>query len=278
MLSIIGDILNWMAAGVLFPLLFLPAGILGARMVKGGAWTGALIWLSKVIASVGLGTGFLMLLPGSSITTIPFAVYPWLALMTVAAILMGLSGGPGIWAAKILPLTNSFTRLAGRGAMWFVLVMALVQFLVVILRYVFGLSFIWMQESITYMHGAVFLLAAGYALMTDDHVRVDIFYRGASARIKAWINLYGTYLLLAPVCLLLLWAASPYIYASWAATEGSNESSGVQLLFLLKSFIPTFGVLMLLAGFDLAMRAVAVLVGDDPEGIHLGGHALEGQI
>ncbi|MAW80801.1 MAG: C4-dicarboxylate ABC transporter permease [Parvularcula sp.] len=150
-------------------------------------------------------------------------------------------------------------RVAGRAVIWLLLAMALIQFGVVILRYAFGLNYIFMQESITYMHGAVFLLAGGYALLTDDHVRVDIFYREASPRRKAIVDLLGTYLLLIPVCLLLIWTASPYVARSWAVGEGSNESSGIQALFILKSFIPAFAVLLLMAGFVIAARAVATL-------------------
>ena len=109
------------------------------------------------------------------------------------------------------------------------------------------------------MHGAVFLLAGGYALLTDDHVRVDIFYRGASPRRKALIDLAGTYLFLVPVCLLLIWTASPYVARSWAVGEGSNESSGIQALFIIKSFISAFAILLMMAGFVIAARASALL-------------------
>ena len=139
--------------------------------------------------------------------------------------------------------------------------MALVQFAVVILRYVFGINYIFMQESITYMHGAVFLLAGGYALVTNDHVRVDIFYREAPAKRKALIDFIGTYLLLFPICILLLWSASPYVASSWAVGEGSAETSGIQAVYLLKSMIPAFATLLAMAGFSIAARAGEILKG-----------------
>ena len=143
--------------------------------------------------------------------------------------------------------------------MWLLFAMAFVQFAVVVLRYVFGINYIFMQESITYMHGAVFLIAAGYALTTDDHVRVDIFYREAPAKRKALIDFLGTYLFLFPICVVLLWTASPYVASSWAVREGSAETSGIQGVFLLKSLIPTFAVLLAMAGFNIAARAGAIL-------------------
>ncbi|HXI86208.1 MAG TPA: hypothetical protein VNH64_02020, partial [Parvularculaceae bacterium] len=92
-------------------------------------------------------------------------------------------------------------------------------------------------------------------LLTDDHVRVDIFYRGASLRKKALIDFGGCYLFLFPVCLLILWAGSPYVGQSWSVHEGSTEQSGIQAVFLLKSLIPIFAMLVAMAGFSLAARA-----------------------
>ncbi|MEO1150911.1 MAG: TRAP transporter small permease subunit [Pseudomonadota bacterium] len=258
-LSLVGSISVWLAAAVLFPMLFLPASILAAERLNAGPRLASLIWLIKVLASVGLGTLFLTAIPAPLLVGLPGSLLIWTGMMVSFAIIMALTGGPTRWATTSIAITQPLTKAAGRTAMWLTILMASVQFTVVILRYVFGVSFIWMQESITYFHGTVFLLAAGYVLLTDDHVRVDIFYRGASDRMKAWINLYGTYFLLFPVCLLLLWAAAPYVFASWAATEGSNESSGVQLLFLLKSLIPAFAVFLMLGGFSLAMASVATL-------------------
>ncbi|HBS34930.1 MAG TPA: C4-dicarboxylate ABC transporter permease, partial [Parvularcula sp.] len=154
---------------------------------------------------------------------------------------------------------ETLVRGAGRISQIIVLAMAAIQFAAVILRYVFGLNFIAMQESVTYLHGAVFLLAGGYALLTDDHVRVDIFYREASPRRKALIDLAGTYLLLLPFCLVALWAAAPYVANSWAVREGSVEQSGIRGVYLLKTLIPLYLTLLLLAGFSAAARAAETL-------------------
>ncbi len=152
-------------------------------------------------------------------------------------------------------------RSAGRLSLYLILAMAITQFTIVILRYVFGINFISMQESVTYMHGAVFLLAGGYALLTDDHVRVDIFYRDASPRKKALIDLAGTYSFLFPFCFVALWAAGRYVGNSWAVREGSMEQSGIAGVYLLKTLIPVYLTLLALAGFVVATRAVAALKG-----------------
>ncbi|WP_207764871.1 TRAP transporter small permease subunit [Hyphococcus luteus] len=252
MLTLIGDILNWAAAGVMFPLLFVPLAFLLSEKRP------LLAWALTVLTVVAAGLAFAWLTPILEITPSAQKLvwFSGLFALTVAAV---TAAGFGRAALGLSTIFDAVTRKTGRIVMWLLLAMALIQFGVVVLRYVFGLNYIFMQESITYMHGAVFLLAGGYALLTDDHVRVDIFYREAPPRRKALVDLAGTYLLLFPVCILLLWTASPYVARSWAVGEGSNESSGIQALFILKSFIPAFAVLMMMAGFVNASRAAAQL-------------------
>ena len=160
---------------------------------------------------------------------------------------------------KLAGFFAAITKKVGRLVIWLLLLMAIVQFTVVVLRYVFGVNFVMVQESITYMHAAVFLLAAGYALLTDDHVRVDIFYRGAPEKQKAIVDLFGSYFLLVPICCVLVWTASPYVANSWAVREGSTETTGIQGVFLLKSMIPLFASLLMMAAFKIATDAAMTL-------------------
>ncbi len=252
MLELTGDIFNWLAAGVFFPLLFLPLVLFLAPKRP------LLAWSVTVLAVMTAGIMFARLTPILRLapTTTQLA---WFGGLFAASGLAAASIGASKLMTVLASAFDSINKIAGRTVMWLLIVMALVQFGVVVLRYVFGVNYIFMQESITYMHGAVFLLAGGYALLTDDHVRVDIFYREAPPRRKAMVDLLGTYFLLFPVCLLLLWTASPYVANSWAVGEGSNESSGIKGLFILKSFIPAFAVLMSMAGFVIAARASAIL-------------------
>ncbi|MGB6085137.1 TRAP transporter small permease subunit, partial [Parvibaculum sp.] len=132
---------------------------------------------------------------------------------------------------------NALTRLAGwidalnehvgRVVSLLALLMVLVQFIVVLQRYVFGIGSIWMQESIVYMHGFLFMLVAGYTLLHNGHVRVDVFYRTMSLRAKAWVDLLGTIFLIWPLCYLIFIVSLPYVEASWAVREGSRETSGI---------------------------------------------------
>ena len=147
----------------------------------------------------------------------------------------------------------------GRFIAWFALLMVTVQFVVVVLRYVFGIGSIMMQESIIYMHAFVFLIGSGYTLMNDGHVRVDIFYRESSQKKKAAIDLFGSLFFLIPVCALITWFTWPYVAGSWKVMEGSKETSGIQAVFLLKSTILIFTGLMILQGFSIIAKAVLTL-------------------
>jgi TRAP-type mannitol/chloroaromatic compound transport system permease small subunit len=148
---------------------------------------------------------------------------------------------------------DNANRRLGEALSWLTSLMVLVTFAVVVLRYVFDTGWIWMQESVTWMHALVFMLAASYTLGRDEHVRVDVFYRGMDEQKKALVNLLGALFLLAPTWLFLIIASWDYVAASWAIQESSMEAGGLPGLFLLKSIIPLTAVLMLLQGVSQAL-------------------------
>ena len=157
---------------------------------------------------------------------------------------------------------DRFNAAVGRAASWCALFIVLVGFAVVLLRYVLGLGSLWLQESILYAHAALFLLAAAWTLKEGGHVRVDVFYAAASPRIKAGVDLLGALFLLLPFAVAIIWFAFPYVERSWAILERSRETSGLPLVFLLKTLIPVFALLLALQGVAQAARALAVLRGD----------------
>ena len=165
------------------------------------------------------------------------------------------------WLAGRIDALND---TVGKAVAWLALAMVLVQFTVVVMRYVFGIGSIFMQESIIYLHAVVFMVGAGYTLLHNGHVRVDIFYREASARRKAVVDLAGVALFLLPVCGLIWWGSWPYVANSWRVFEGSRETSGIQAVFLLKSVILVFVALVVLQGLSMAARSVIVLLGAEP--------------
>lgn len=162
-------------------------------------------------------------------------------------------------------LIDRVNVVTGRGLAWFSLFVVLIQFAVVLMRYVFGIGSIWMQELIVYLHAFLFMLASAYTLSQEGHVRVDIFYREARARTKAYINMFGAAFLVMPVCLLIMYVSWEYVGNSWAILEGSQETSGIQARFLLKSAIIGFAVQIFLQAFVIIVRSWYALQGDEQE-------------
>ena len=126
------------------------------------------------------------------------------------------------------------------------LLMAVIMFSVVVLRYGFNLGWIAMQESITYLHAAVFLLGSAYTYQQNGHVRVDVFYRRFSPKGKTLVDLFGCVFFMLPVSLYIAITCWPYVMESWQLFEGSREPGGLPYLYVLKSFLLIFSITMVL--------------------------------
>ena len=137
---------------------------------------------------------------------------------------------------------------------WLALIMVLVQFCIVIGRYVFGYNSIAAQESVLYMHATLFMLGAGYTLLVDKHVRVDVFYAKVTDPTKRRINIFGHIFLLIPSITALLYWTWPSVRNSWKILEGPISVGGIEAVFLLKTLIPAFCVLILIQSFSLLIR------------------------
>jgi TRAP-type mannitol/chloroaromatic compound transport system permease small subunit len=154
---------------------------------------------------------------------------------------------------------DRLTAAIGRAAAWLVLAVVLLQFALVVARYLFGVGSVWLTETVIYAHAGVFMLAAAWTLQAGGHVRVDIFYADASPRTKALIDLAGSGLLLLPFAIVLFLLSVPYAARSWGILEHSQEASGLPLVFVLKTLIPLFALLMALQGLVQLIRALAAL-------------------
>lgn len=158
---------------------------------------------------------------------------------------------------------NKFSLYTGKTIAWLALFMVFLQALIVVLRYIFSLSFIFLQEGMVYLHAFLFLGAAGYTLWVGGHVRVDVFYREAPKESKAITDLAGSILFLFPVCA-LIWAYSfGYVSTSWEIMEGSIEKEGIQFRYLLKSMILVFCALISIQGVSLAFSSILTLAQPD---------------
>ncbi|MCU7891052.1 MAG: TRAP transporter small permease subunit [Candidatus Thiodiazotropha sp. (ex Ustalcina ferruginea)] len=162
---------------------------------------------------------------------------------------------------RLVKLFEHLNEWLGRAVSWLSLFMVLVTFTVVVLRYVFDLGWIWVQESVTFMHGALFLIGAAYTLKHEGHVRVDIFYQRRSSKGRAWVDLFGTLFLLLPVCLFIFTISWDYVAQSWSLQEGSREAGGLDGVYLFKSLILIMAGLMLLQGMTMIIRSLSQILG-----------------
>lgn len=167
---------------------------------------------------------------------------------------------------KLRNQLERFSELTGAAIAWLTILMVLGTFIVVVLRYAFDLGWIALQESITWMHAAVFMLGAAYTLKEDEHVRVDIFYRRMPGRRKALIDLIGTLVFLLPVAIFLAISSWDYVTTSWAIQESSREAGGLPYPFvpILKSLIPATAALLVLQAAANLITATLVVCGRIP--------------
>jgi len=173
------------------------------------------------------------------------------------------AGSAGRLLATTAGYFESVSEWLGRAVSWLSLVMVVVTFIIAVLRYVFDLGWIWLQESVVFMHATLFLIGTAYTLKHEGHVRVDIFYRKFTPRTRAWVDLGGTLFLLLPVCLFIFIVSWDYVAQSWALHEGSREAGGLDGVYLLKSLILVMAALLVLQGLAQAIRRLLTLLGLD---------------
>ena len=159
---------------------------------------------------------------------------------------------------------NLFDRISsatGKALAWLTLAMVIVTSIIVVMRYVFDAGFIWLQESVIWMHAAVFMIGAAYTLLHEEHVRVDIFYRKMSSRNRAVVDLLGVVLFLLPLCGCLALNAYDFAAAAWSMQETTREPGGLPYpaIPLLKSIVIVMPVVVALQGISLLLRSIATL-------------------
>ena len=159
-----------------------------------------------------------------------------------------------LWLADWIDTLN---RAIAEFVRWFAVAMMLIQFGIVIGRYIFGVNSIWVQESVLYLHASLFMLAAGYTLLVDKHVRVDIVYARVSVASRRRIDIIGHLLLLLPAMGVLAWWSWPSVRNSWKIFEGPISVGGIEAVFLLKSLIPIFCLLVTLQSVANLLRLLA---------------------
>ncbi len=153
-------------------------------------------------------------------------------------------------------MASKIIHYCGVVGSWLLPVMIAVLFLVVLLRYLFNIGWIGLQESVLWLHAAAFLLTAAWTLSADAHVRVDVFYHRFNPAMQQRVNLFGSLLLLLPFAGFLLYVSVPYVWRSWKIGEGSFEAGGLPAIYLLKTLLPVTAVLLLLQGLIMLAQGI----------------------
>jgi len=141
-----------------------------------------------------------------------------------------------------------------------VLLFILIIFSNVIMRYVFNTSFVFMAELEWHVFAFIFLMGAGFTLLHDGHVRVDILYSTMDRKKQAYINFFGVIVFLLPSCYLVLTTTIPWVIVSYKIGEISIDPGGLPARFLLKAILPMGYFLMLIQGASLLMKSLFIII------------------
>lgn len=159
--------------------------------------------------------------------------------------------------AAIVAFADGLNAAVARAVRWLALLMVLVQFGIVLGRYVFGVNSIAVQELVLYMHATLFMAGAAWTLQVDKHVRVDIFHARFSPRARWWVEVLGHIFFLIPSMAALLYWSWPSVVNSWAILEGPISVGGLKAVFLMKSLIPLFAATLILQSLALLVKLLA---------------------
>jgi len=162
---------------------------------------------------------------------------------------------------KIAKGIDVLNEWVGRGVAWVTLGLVLVIFVDVVMRYMFRTSYVFTQELEWHLFVFIFLIGAGYTLLHDGHVRVDVLYQRLGTKGKAWINLVGVLLFLFPGCIMIIVTSFKFVYTSWAIMEGSPDPGGVPFRFIVKGTLPVGFFLLLLQGTSLGIHSLLQILG-----------------
>ena len=164
---------------------------------------------------------------------------------------------------KLSHIIDGLSNLLGRIFSWLTLTMVIVMAAIVVLRYVFQIGSIALQESIIYINALIFTFGVAYTLKEQGHVRVDIFYSRINEKKQAWVDVFGSLFFLIPSTCFIIWISWDYVAVSWRIREGSAESSGLPFVYFLKAVILVLPALLLLQGISEIVKSISVLKRQD---------------
>jgi TRAP-type mannitol/chloroaromatic compound transport system permease small subunit len=159
---------------------------------------------------------------------------------------------------------DSLNERVGRLVLWLVLVVALVSTANAISRYLFNISSNAWLELQWYLFAAIFLLCAGYTLLHNEHVRVDVVSGRLSHRTRIWIDIFGTVCFLLPMSLYIMWLSWPVFVNAWVSDEMSSNAGGL-IRWPARLIVPVGFLLLSLQGVSELIKRIAFLRGLIPD-------------
>ena len=155
-----------------------------------------------------------------------------------------------------MKFVEKYINFIGEKISYLIPVMTLLMIIVIVSRYFFGVGRTDLQELVMYFHALIFLGCAGYVFNKDEHVRVDIFYRGATAKYKDLINVTFGFIFLLPLAFVVGFYSIELINMSWKIQETSTEAGGLAYVFVQKTFILLFPLTLFAAFFNQLIKTI----------------------
>lgn len=166
----------------------------------------------------------------------------------------------------------------GRLVLWLVLIAALISAGNAVIRKLFDMSSNAWLEIQWYLFSAIFLLCAGYTLLRNEHVRIDVFLHRLSGRTQNWIDIFGLVFFLLPASVLVIWLAWPLVVNAYISGEMSQNAGGL-IRWPVFALLPAGFFLLTLQGISELIKRIAYLKGliDNPMA-HKGAKSAEEEL
>ncbi len=161
-------------------------------------------------------------------------------------------------------LIDALNEHVGRLVYWLVLAAVVVSAGNATVRYAFSMSSNGWLEIQWYLFSAVFLLCAGYTLLHNEHIRIDVIAGRLSRRAQTWIDIFGGLFFLMPMAVMLTWLSWPIFMDAWVRHEVSGDAGGL-VRWPVKLMMPVGFFLLALQGISELIKRIAFLRGLIPD-------------
>lgn len=168
------------------------------------------------------------------------------------------------WLLAVSRAIDALNEGIGRVVLWLVLIVALVSAANAGFRYLLNVSSNAWLELQWYLFAAIFLLCAGYTLLHNEHVRIDVISGRLSHRTRIWIDIFGTVCFLLPMSLYIMWLSWPIFVNAWVSDEMSSNAGGL-IRWPARLLVPAGFFLLSLQGVSELIKRIAFLHGLGPD-------------